>query len=82
MSTIVLKSETCRPGRLRGLLDWLRQARAALSVPAQEMGSLSEHQLLDIGVDPHDGVSAIDQEVTRLGLLDLGWQQPRRARRR
>jgi uncharacterized protein YjiS (DUF1127 family) len=80
--SVVLFNATTRPSRLRPILDWLRQARVALALPAQDADRLSDHHLADIGAERPDIARAVDQEIGRLGLLDIGWQQPRRPNRR
>jgi uncharacterized protein YjiS (DUF1127 family) len=82
MSIAVFKSPAARPSWLRPILDWLRHARAALAVPPEDLDRLSDRQLADIGAERPDIARAVDQEVGRLGLLDIGWQQPRRPLRR
>ncbi|TPM35233.1 hypothetical protein FKO01_14160 [Mesorhizobium sp. B2-3-3] len=67
-----------RPGWLSSVRDWLRQARVAVSLPHQNVEDLSDRQLRDIGAARKDIVRAMDREIGRLGLLDIGWQQPRR----
>ena len=82
MSIAVFKSPVARPSRLQPILDWLRHARAALAQPVQDFDRLSDRQLADIGAERPDITRAVDQEVGRMGLLDIGWQQPRRPCRR
>ncbi|KRB20863.1 MULTISPECIES: hypothetical protein [Mesorhizobium] len=69
---------TARPARLSAIRDWLRQARVAINLPHQNVEDLSDHQLRDIGAGRKDIARAMDREIGRLGLLDIGWQQPRR----
>ncbi|TPM30111.1 hypothetical protein [Mesorhizobium sp. B2-3-4] len=67
-----------RPGWLSAVRDWLRQARVAVNLPHQNVEDLSERQLRDIGAARKDVAKAMDRELGRIGLLDIGWQQPRR----
>ncbi|WP_136618061.1 MULTISPECIES: hypothetical protein [Mesorhizobium] len=77
MSIIVLKSSTPRPNWLTEALDWLRHARVAINLPHQNVEDLSDRQLRDVGARRKDITRAMDREMGRLGLLDIGWQQPR-----
>ncbi len=78
MSIIVLNSPAARPARLNAVTDWLRQARVAINLPRLDVEDLSDRQLCDIGAKRKDVTRAVDRELGRLGLLDIGWQQPRR----
>ena len=82
MSEIALKPRTALkspvPHWLRATIDWLRQARVALRVPHESIENLSDSQLRDIGGERRDIAKAMDRELGRIGLLDTGWQQPRR----
>jgi hypothetical protein len=78
MSTDVLKATFVQPARLQPVFDWFRQMRAALNVPVQDAAELSEHYRRDTGIASKDIAKAIDADLGRLGLLDIGWQQPRR----
>ncbi|TPM91386.1 hypothetical protein [Mesorhizobium sp. B2-1-3A] len=69
---------TARSARLSAIRDWLRQARVAVNLPHQNVEDLSDRQLRDIGAGRTDIARAMDREIGRLGLLDIGWQQPRR----
>lgn len=82
MSALVLKSELVRPNRIRPLLDWLRHARIAISLPPQDSGHLSDAHLRDIGLRRVDIARKVSEAPQRLGLLDLGWQPPRSNKRR
>ena len=82
MSIALFKVPAARPSKLRPILDWLRQAKVALALPMQDADRLSDHHLADIGAERPDITRAVDREVGRLGLLDIGWQQPRRPNRR
>ena len=82
MSIALFKAPAARPSRLQPILDWLRHAKVALALPAQDADRLSDHYLADIGAERPDIARAVDQEIGRLGLLDIGWQQPRRPFRR
>jgi hypothetical protein len=85
MSDITLKS--CTPLEspsgltlwLRSARDWLRQARIALWLPHESVEDLSDSQLRDIGAERRDIAKAMDRELGRIGLLDSGWQCPRRS---
>ncbi len=87
MTDIVLCPPTPRTSRLAAIRDWLRHARVAASLGAAP--PLPDRLLRDIGIE--DGAAVADSThatlpavdvPTRLGLLDLGWQPPRRPRRR
>lgn len=78
MSTDVFKAPFAQPRPLRPLFDWLRQMRVALSLPAQDTDCLTEHYRRDTGIARKDIAKAVDADLGRLGLLDIGWQQPRR----
>ena len=82
MSEIALNSRTALkspvPHWLLVTIDWLRQARVALRVPHESIENLSDSQLRDIGGERRDIAKAMDRELGRIGLLDTGWQQPRR----
>jgi hypothetical protein len=85
MSQVVLKSHSTLkspafPVRLRAVLDWLRHARVAVRLAHQNVEDLSDRQLRDIGGERKDIARAMDRELGRLGLLDTGWQQPRKGR--
>lgn len=78
MSTDILKVRHVQPAHLQPLIDWLRQMRAALDAPAQGFSCLTEHYRRDTGITCKDIGHAVDAELGRFGLLDIGWQQPRR----
>jgi uncharacterized protein YjiS (DUF1127 family) len=78
MSIITLNSPTARSSWLIALTDWLRQARVAIHLPRQDVEDLSDRQLRDIGAKRKNVTRAVDRELGRLGLLDIGWQKPRR----
>lgn len=86
MSDIVLKSCTTLKSPsgltlwLRSARDWLRQARVAARLPDESIEDLSDSQLRDIGAERRDVAKAMDRELGRIGLLDSGWQRPRRPR--
>lgn len=82
MSTDVLKATFVQPARLQPVFDWFRQMSAALKLPAEDFGCLTEHYRRDTGIASKDIAKAVDAELGRLGLLDIGWQQPRRQNRR
>lgn len=82
MSVIALKSQPLRPSRIQPVLDWLRQARVAASLPLQNAEALSDSYLRDIGLRREDVARPVAEAPQRLGLLDLGWQAPRRPKRR
>ncbi|QPC90150.1 hypothetical protein GA829_05845 [Mesorhizobium sp. INR15] len=63
------------------VVEWLRLARVAVNLPHQDVENLSDRHLRDIGATRNDVSRAMDRETGRLGLLDIGWQQPRRNRR-
>ncbi|MER9215313.1 hypothetical protein NKI54_25160 [Mesorhizobium sp. M0663] len=78
MSDIALRSVTLRPAWLRAMLDWLRHAKIAVNLPYENVEDLSDRQLRDIGGERKDIARAMDRELGRLGLLDIGWQRPRK----
>ena len=78
MSIIALNSPTASANWLHAATDWLRQAKVAVSLPRQDVEDLSDLQLRDIGAKRKDVTRAVDRELGRLGLLDIGWQKPRR----
>ncbi|RWB53363.1 MAG: hypothetical protein E5W38_27560 [Mesorhizobium sp.] len=84
MTEIALKSHTALKSRssvalwLRSALDWLRQARVAARLPNESIEDLSDDLLRDIGAERRDVARAVDRELGRIGLLDTGWQKPRR----
>ncbi|RWA68299.1 hypothetical protein EN836_30020 [Mesorhizobium sp. M1C.F.Ca.ET.193.01.1.1] len=84
MSEIVLKSRTAVKSRsgaalwLRSAVDWLRQARVAARLPHESIEELSDDLLRDIGAERRDVARAVDRNLGRIGLLDTGWQHPRR----
>ncbi len=85
MSEIVLKSCTALESPsgltpwLRSARDWLRQARVAVRLSEESIEDLSDSQLRDIGAERRDISKAMDRELGRIGLLDSGWQRPRRS---
>jgi uncharacterized protein YjiS (DUF1127 family) len=66
---------------LASLVRWLRHVQQKAHYE-KALRTLPERQLQDIGIDPRQFVRSADTEVERLGLLDIGWQQPRRPTRR
>ncbi|CCV04504.1 conserved hypothetical protein [Mesorhizobium metallidurans STM 2683] len=84
MSHIVLKSPAVGPTWLRAAIEWFRHAKIALklphepSLPHEDVEDLSDRQLRDIGAEREDVTRAMDRELGRLGLLDIGWQKRRR----
>lgn len=82
MSTDVFHGHHVQPNRLQPVVEWFRQMRAALQVPAYDGCELSERYRLDTGIACKDITRAVDADLGRLGLLDIGWQQPRRPNRR
>jgi hypothetical protein len=77
MSHIASRSVSLRPVWLRAVLDWLRHAKIAANLPHESIEHLSDRQLRDIGAERKDVARAMDRELGRLGLLDIGWQRPR-----
>lgn len=77
MSIALTHSAPSARGWTQPILNWLRHARVALA-QAHEAKPLPDHLLADIGETPADIARTVDHDVARLGLLDLGWQQPRR----
>ncbi|TGQ43846.1 MULTISPECIES: hypothetical protein [unclassified Mesorhizobium] len=83
MSQTVLKPAVVRPVWFRELFEWLRHAKIALNLPYEpnlshdNVEDLSDRQLRDIGGERKDIARAMDKELGRLGLLDIGWQRPR-----
>jgi hypothetical protein len=82
MSHIALKSPAAGPIWLRSALEWLRHAKIAVNLPYENAEDLSDRQLRDIGGERKEVARAMDRELGRLGLLDIGWQSPRRPSRR
>jgi uncharacterized protein YjiS (DUF1127 family) len=78
MSIVVWKSSTAQRVSLHAVLDWFRHARVAISIPRHDVEDLSDRALKDIGAERKDIARAMDRELGRSGLLDIGWQQPRR----
>ncbi|MER9964302.1 hypothetical protein NKJ72_25780 [Mesorhizobium sp. M0045] len=78
MSDIALRSVILRATWLRAMLDWFRYARIAANLPYENVEDLSDRQLRDIGGERKDIARAMDRELGRLGLLDTGWQLPRK----
>ncbi|MER9432438.1 hypothetical protein NKL07_07375 [Mesorhizobium sp. C280B] len=78
MSDIALRSVTLRSAWLRAMLDWLRHAKIAVNLPYENVEDLADRQLRDIGGERKDIARAMDRELGRLGLLDIGWQRPRK----
>lgn len=66
---------------LRSLFNSLLPARKVPGLPIEEMQALSDRLLDDIGVDPRSIPRPAHEEAVRLGLLDRGWQPPRRVNR-
>lgn len=58
----------------------LRQFRDALRYRAaeNELDSLSEHYLRDVGVEHRNIAKAVEAEITGISLRDVGWVKPRR----
>jgi hypothetical protein len=83
MSHIVLKPAAVHPAWFREVFEWLRHAKLALNLPHepnlpyQSVEDLPDHQLRDIGAERKDVARAMDRELGRLGLLDIGWQRNR-----
>ncbi|TIO08047.1 hypothetical protein [Mesorhizobium sp.] len=84
MSHIVLKSPATRPIWLRAAIEWFRYAKIAVNLPQElpheNVEDLSDRQLRDIGAERKDVARAMDRELGRLGLLDIGWQRVREVR--
>ncbi|PAQ06043.1 hypothetical protein [Mesorhizobium temperatum] len=78
MSHIALSSETIRPAWLRAVSDWFRHAKIAINLPHENVEDLPDRQLRDIGAERKDVAHVMDRELGRLGLLDIGWQRPRK----
>ncbi|MCT2575826.1 MAG: DUF1127 domain-containing protein [Mesorhizobium sp.] len=84
MTEIVLKSHAVQKSDsgialwLRSAFEWLRQAGVAARLPDESVEDLSDRQLRDIGVERRDVAKAMNRELGRIGLLDTGWQQPKR----
>jgi len=83
MSIALNEATIIRPSRLRPILDWFRHARVAISLPPQHsLPELPDDVRADIGEKSLDVERTVDRGVARLGLLDLGWQQPYKPLRR
>lgn len=83
MSHIVVNAPVSTPAWLSAVLDWFRHARIAIrlarhDIAHQSVENLSDRQLCDIGAERRDVARAVDREMGRLGLLDIGWQKPGR----
>ncbi|WP_457150183.1 hypothetical protein [Mesorhizobium sp. P5_C1] len=83
MSHIVLNAPVSTPAWLSAVLDWFRHARVAIrlaryDIAHQNVENLSDRQLRDIGAERRNVARAVDREMGRLGLLDIGWQKPGR----
>jgi hypothetical protein len=84
MSHIALSPTAVPPVWLRAVLDWFRHAKIAVNLPHEpnlpyeNVEDLSDRQLRDIGAERKDVARAMDRELGRLGLLDIGWQRPRK----
>jgi uncharacterized protein YjiS (DUF1127 family) len=78
MSHIVLSSATVRPVWLRAVFDWFRHAKIAVNLAQENIEDLPDRQLRDIGAERKDVARVMDRELGRLGLLDVGWQRPRK----
>jgi hypothetical protein len=78
MSITTLSSPAARPAWLIAVTDWLRHMKAAASIPLENVEDLPDRALKDVGGERKDIKRAMDRELGRLGLLDIGWQQPRR----
>ncbi len=68
--------------RFAPVVEWLRQAKVALNLPASTAQHVPDHFLRDIGVRRGDITRDVQRGIERLSLLDIGWQQPRRINRR
>lgn len=62
------------PGRIDIAIDWLRDARAALTHPVQKISGLSDADLRDIGLRPRSLTTTVYREIGRPGLVDFGWR--------
>ncbi|WP_254020599.1 hypothetical protein, partial [Mesorhizobium escarrei] len=78
MSHIVITPPITRPAWLHATLDWFRHAKVAVNIPQENVEDLPDRQLRDIGAERKDVARAMDRELGRLGLLDIGWQRPRK----
>lgn len=84
MSHIVLKSPAAGPTWLHAAIEWFHHAKIAVTLPHEpslwheNVEDLSDRQLRDIGAERKDVTRAMDRELGRLGLLDIGWQKPRK----
>lgn len=63
-----------RTSRLRIALDWLHEAQAALSVPAEQVSGMSDKDLRDIGLKPRSLSSNVYREIGKPRLVDFGWR--------
>ncbi|TGQ07625.1 MULTISPECIES: hypothetical protein [unclassified Mesorhizobium] len=66
---------------LHSARDWLRQARVAATLTVESVEDLSDRDLRDVGGRRRNVTKAMDRELGRIGLLDTGWQPPRRSHR-
>jgi hypothetical protein len=62
---------------VRAALDWLREARAALTHPTTQISGLADKDLRDIGLRPRSLTSTVYREIGKPGLVDFGWRQGR-----
>jgi hypothetical protein len=80
MSDFVLNTPVLHShGGLHSFFRRLFSRKAEPALPS-ELQSLPEHLLEDIGIDSRGALRPAEAAAERLGLLDLGWQQPRRPR--
>ena len=79
MSIIVFNSPATRSNWLHAVLDWLRQARVAIAPAAHRTSRTCPIANCATSAPKRTDIArAMDREIGRLGLLDIGWQQPRR----
>lgn len=70
----------CRPSHADSshiALDWLRQARSALTLRTETISGMSPGHLRDIGMEPRSLSSTVYREIGKTGLVDFGWRQGR-----
>ena len=82
MSDFALKPVVPHHSVLRIVIDWLKQAKVAASLPGLETMSPPDPLVSDLGLDGKDILRKVDRGAVEIGLLSLGWQPPRTSPRR
>jgi hypothetical protein len=63
-----------RPSSLRQAVDWLHEARAALTHSTTRVSGMTDKELRDIGLRPRSLTSTVYREIRKPGLVDFGWR--------